>query len=258
MKKQLLKRFARTFLIVVIVAVLWEAGFRAGFISPIIFGSPSLVLRAAMTDYATFIPATQVTVMEIACALAISWPLGVALGAITGRDPFLNAVAQPLISAMIAVPLVILYPLFVVWFGLGMASKIAFGVVLGTFPVASNAAIGIRAVERGYLDAAVAMGATRFQVIWQVMIPLSIPTVLNGLRLGSSLVIAGVVLAEMLSATDGLGYLISSYRTLFATGHVYLGILLTLLIAAIVNGGLALLDARFGARDSSSLRIEQI
>jgi NitT/TauT family transport system permease protein/taurine transport system permease protein len=97
---------------------------------------------------------------------------------------------------MYAVPIVILYPIFTAWFGIGSQSKIIFAGVYGFFPVMLSTAAGIRTIDAQLLLAARSMGATLPQQITRVIIPASIPTVLTGLRLGGALTIIGVVVAN--------------------------------------------------------------
>ena len=191
---------------VAVLAAVWEAVYRLGVISPIIFGSPSLIWQAALTDGWTFLAAFRVTLMEIGVAIAIAWGLGVAFGVLVGLIPGVSRIAAVTLSALIAVPLVVLYPLFLAWLGLGPASKIVFGVVSGIFPIALNTMIGVQGIDRGYATMATAMGAGRRQVLFQVLAPLAFPAIVSGLRLGTALIVIGVVLSEMLASTDGIGY----------------------------------------------------
>ena len=137
----------------------------------------------------------------------------------------------PLISTLYAVPLVIIYPLFVVWLGLGPPSKIAFASLIGFFPAALSTAAGIQTIDPQLVLAARSMGATTWQRLTRVLVPAAIPTVLSGLRLGGALTIVGVVVSEMLVASQGIGYLISFYRQSLDGPHIYAGILLVLLLA---------------------------
>jgi NitT/TauT family transport system permease protein len=226
---------------------IWEAAFRLGLLSPIIFGSPSLIVKAAAQDGATFLLAFRVTVFEIAMAILIAWTLGIAFGVVAGSLPMLARISAPVLSAFIAVPLVVLYPILIAWLGLGPASKVVFGVVSGIFPIALNTMVGVQGIDRGYATMAAAMGANRRQIMFLVMAPLALPAIIAGLRLGTALIVIGVVLSEMLGSTDGIGFWISYHRALFNTGQVYLGILLALLVAGLANAALSLVE-RFYAR----------
>jgi len=229
---------------------IWEAAFRLALLSPIIFGSPSLVVSAAAKDGWTFLLAFRITLFEIALAILVAWTLGITFGVLVGSKPLLARIAAPVLSALIAVPLVVLYPLLIVWLGLGPASKVVFGVVSGIFPIALNTMIGVQGIDRGYATMATAMGANPWQIKALVMTPLALPAIVSGLRLGTALIVIGVVLSEMLGSTDGIGFWISYHRSLFNTGQVYLGILLALLVAGLANAALSLVERLYARRTS--------
>ena len=233
---------------------LWEAAFRLGLLSPIIFGSPSLIVRAVTQDGWTFAHAFRITVFEIATAVLIAWTAGILFGVVAASLPVLARVSAPILSALIAVPLVVLYPVLIAWLGLGPSSKVVFGVVSGIFPIALNTMIGVQGIDRGYAQMAAAMGANPRQIMFQVMAPLALPAIVSGLRLGTALIVIGVVLSEMLGSTDGIGFWISYHRALFNTGQVYLGILLALLVAGLANAALSLVE-RFYVRQAANLSV---
>ena len=236
----------RTAIFVAAIAA-WELAFRLHLINPLIIGSPSLVVRAAIKDWRGFLDACGTTALELVISIAISWSFGIVAGAGLGAMRMLGAIAAPILSALIAVPLVIIYPLLLVWVGIGPESKIAFGVLSGVFPIALNTMIGVRATDRAYAQMATAFGATRLQLIVQVMLPLAMPAIISGLRVGTSMILIGVLVAEMLGAAAGLGFLISLNRTLFNTGAVYLGTLLALAMAVLIDAALSRLERHFGA-----------
>jgi NitT/TauT family transport system permease protein len=236
------------FAILVSVLAVWEIAYRAGMLSPIIFAAPSLILSAAAKDGWTFLLAFRLTMFEIAMAILIAWSFGIVFGVIAGVWPLAARICAPILSSLIAVPLVVLYPIVLAWLGLGPASKIAFGAISGVFPIALNALVGVQSVDRGYVVMAVAMGANRRQVMFQVMAPLALPAIVSGLRLGTALIVIGVVLSEMLASTDGIGFWISYHRGIFNTGQVYLGILLALIAAGLANFVLSLIERAYSDR----------
>jgi NitT/TauT family transport system permease protein len=242
-----LRKIAWRLLVTALALGIWEGAYRLHLLSPIIFGSPSLIFKAASVDGLVFLKALQVTLYEILVAIAIAWTGGITLGVIAGTIRPLDRIASPFFGAMIAIPFVILYPILIAWLGIGPESKIVFGVLLGTFPIALSTMLGVRDIESGYASMALAMGASRFQTVTRVMVPLALPAVIGGLRLGTSLLIAGVILTEMLAATDGIGFWISYNRWLFNTGQVYLGIILALAIATAANLVLGRIDRRYGS-----------
>ena len=163
-----------------------------------------------------------------------------------GAAPLPALVVAPMLSGVIALPLVVLYPVLVAWLGIGVVSKIAYGAAAGFFPVALATLIGIRSIDARYAEMARAMGASPLQVVVRVKVRLALPAIVSGLKVGTSLVIISVVQSEMLSATDGLGFWISYHRALFNTGQVYFGIILVLVTAAVANLGLSALEQKFG------------
>ncbi|MBY0577194.1 MAG: ABC transporter permease subunit, partial [Gallionellaceae bacterium] len=118
---------------------------------------------------------------------------GILLGAIVGSLPGPRVLIMPMVSSLYAVPLVILYPVFTVWLGIGSESKIAFASIYGFLPTMLATAAGIQTIDPQLLLAARSMGATLSQRLVRVIIPAAIPTVLSGLRVGGALVIVGVV-----------------------------------------------------------------
>jgi NitT/TauT family transport system permease protein/taurine transport system permease protein len=163
--------------------------------------------------------------MLIACGC------GILIGALVGGTALLRDLLLPVFSSLYAVPIVILYPIFTAWFGIGSESKIIFAGVYGFFPVMLSTAAGIRTIDEQLLLAARSMGATVPQQITRVIIPASIPTVLTGLRLGGALTIVGVVVSEMLTSAAGIGYLVTRYRTILDSPHVFGAIIMILLLS---------------------------
>ena len=151
---------------------------------------------------------------------------------------------MPMVSSLYAVPLVILYPVLTVWLGIGSESKIAFAAIYGFLPTMLSTAAGIQTINPQLLLAARSMGATLAQRLFRVIIPAAIPTVLSGLRVGGALVIVGVVVSEMLISSAGIGYLISRYRTILDSPHVFAGVLLVLAMAVAFNAVIRLLERK--------------
>ena len=142
---------------------------------------------------------------------------------------------MPMISSLYAVPLVILYPVLTVWLGIGPESKIAFASIYGFLPTMLATAAGIQTIDPQLLLAARSMGASLPQQITRVIIPASIPTILTGLRLGGALTIIGVVVSEMLTSSAGIGYLVTRYRTILDSPHVFGAIVMILLLSILFD-----------------------
>jgi NitT/TauT family transport system permease protein len=222
-------------LIVIALIVLWEVLPRTGAIPELFLPSLSSTLQAGWSEAGEYGHALMVTLYEIAIAMVIACGGGILAGAVVGSLPRPRVLIMPMVSSLYAVPLVILYPVFTVWLGIGSESKIAFAGLYGFLPTMLATAAGIQTIDPQLLLAARSMGATLSQRITRVVIPAAIPTVLSGLRVGGALVIVGVVVSEMLISSAGIGYLISRYRTVLDSPHVFAGVLLVLAMAVAFN-----------------------
>jgi len=218
-------------LILVLILVLWELVPRTGFLAELFLPSLSKTLTVLAQNWEEYAGALLVTLYEVALAMVIACGVGILVGALVGGLTLLRNLLLPVFSSLYAVPIVILYPIFTAWFGIGSESKIIFAGVYGFFPVMLSTAAGIRTIDAQLLLAARSMGASLPQQITRVIIPASIPTVLTGLRLGGALTIIGVVVSEMLTSAAGIGYLVTRYRTILDSAHVFGAIVMILLLS---------------------------
>jgi len=145
---------------------------------------------------------------------------GVVLGIWLGVSPFTSRLLNPYLSALNALPKVALAPLFVLWFGLGIESKIALAAVLVLFLVFLNTYAGVREVDQDLIDGARLMKATRTQVITKVIIPSAMSWMFAGLRISVPYALIGAVLGEMIAANRGLGYLVQFSGSQFDSAGV--------------------------------------
>ena len=231
-------------LIGVALLVLWEVLPRAGFIPELFLPSLSSTLKAGWHEAGEYGAALAVTLYEVAVAMVIAVGGGILAGAVVGSLPGPRILIMPMVSSLYAVPLVILYPVFTVWLGIGSESKIAFAGMYGFLPTMLATAAGIQTIDPQLLLAARSMGASLSQRLFRVIIPAAIPTVLSGLRVGGALVIVGVVVSEMLISSAGIGYLISRYRTILDSAHVFAGILVVLAMAVVFNAAIRWIERR--------------
>lgn len=215
--------------------VLWEAVPRLGLLPELFVPPLSKTLAVLWLDRSIYGAALLVTLYEVAVAMLIACGVGILVGAVVGGVATLRNLLLPVFSSLYAVPIVILYPIFTAWFGIGSESKIAFAGVYGFFPVMLSTAAGIRTIDEQYLLAARSMGATLPQLIARVIIPASIPTVLAGLRLGGALTIIGVVVSEMLTSASGIGYLVTMNRTILDSPRVFAAIIVVLTLSVVFD-----------------------
>ncbi len=221
--------------ILVALLMFWELMPQTKVVPELFLPALSKTLTVLWIDRAEYADALLVTLYEVGIAMLIACGAGILVGSVVGGIATLRNIMLPVFSSLYAVPIVILYPIFTAWFGIGSESKIAFAGIYGFFPVMLSTAAGIRTIDPQYLLAARSMGATLQQQITRVIIPASIPTVLTGLRLGGALTIIGVVVSEMLTSSAGIGYLVSRYRTILDSPHVFAAILMILLLSILFD-----------------------
>src|SRR5207248_3235264 len=152
--------------------------------------------------------------------------IGVPLGILMGWYGRVNAVLDPFVSALYAMPRIALLPLLMIWFGIGILSKIAIVFLGAIFPILVNTITGVRTVHADFVKVARSFGANDWQMFLTVVLPASVPLLLTGLRLGLGHALVGIVVGELYGATHGLGYLIATSGARFQTDKVMVGILL--------------------------------
>lgn len=198
-----------------VIAVLfgmWEIAARF-FVDPLFLSPPSRVLVSLGAVLSTpGVPAAlQLTLFELSVAFVLSIVIGLVIGFAVGLQSFSRRTFLPIILLLYGIPQITILPLFILYFGIGPASKIAFGVSHGVFPIIVTVVAGLQNVKPILLVSARSMGANRWQVLRWVMFPHMIPTVFSGMRLAMTGVLLGVLLAELYVSTAGIGY----FTTLF-------------------------------------------
>ncbi|MFN3655939.1 MAG: ABC transporter permease [Pseudolabrys sp.] len=161
--------------------------------------------------------------------------IGVVLGIWLGVSPFTSRLLNPYLNALNALPKVALAPLFVLWFGLGIESKIALAAVLVLFLVFLNTYAGVREVDQDLIDGTRLMKATRVQVITKVIIPSAMSWMFAGLKISVPYALIGAVLGEMIAANRGLGYLVQFSGSQFDTAGVFAVLFVIALLAVALN-----------------------
>ena len=143
-------------------------------------------------------------------ALAIAVLGGISLGVILGLGRLASDVAEPILVTLYSIPKIVLYPLILLCFGLGMSAKVAFGVMHGLIPIALFSMNAIRQMKPVYRRTSQALRLTTVQTALTVIVPAILPEIISGVRLGFSLTLLGVLIGEMFASQRGLGFLLTS------------------------------------------------
>ncbi|WP_282936226.1 ABC transporter permease [Paenibacillus sp. RC67] len=242
-----------TLQIIVFIAIFgsWEILSDKKIIDPFFFSSPYAILKQIIE---WFVEGTSqgplyihfvVSFEETVIAFVIGVILGVIAGYALGRNDILSVIFGPYIQMLNALPRVVLAPIFIIWFGLGMPSKIALGVTLTFFIVFFNAFQGVREVDKNLLNNARLLGASKSQLAQHVIIPSALTWILSSLHSSFGFALVGAVVGEFIGSTKGLGFLIAQAQGAFNTTGVFAGMVLLSVTALAANWGVTKLEKRF-------------
>jgi len=179
--------------------------------------------------------AASITVTEIVKAYLIAVVAGIFVGFLVTRSRNLMRIFEPMLTGMFAIPLTLFFPLFVVFFGIGPDSKVAYAATYSFFPIALNTIAGFSSVDELYLQAVRAMGASSLQQFRHVYLPGALPVTLTGLRIGFFICIASVLGGETLAAAAGVGKSIALSAELMETARLYAWIAFVVLASVMLN-----------------------
>jgi NitT/TauT family transport system permease protein len=182
-----------------------------------VFHIPALILpKPSMIALAFWASVTQgdlahhffVTFFETIAGFAIGSAIGLFLGGIIGQFPLLERTVYPYVVAFQTVPKVAIAPIFVIWFGYGMTSKIVITATIAFFPLLANTIVGLRAAPADQIEMLETLTADRLQIFWKVRVPQALPYILVGLDVAIVLSVIGAIVGEFVGAQAGLGYTI--------------------------------------------------
>jgi NitT/TauT family transport system permease protein len=216
----------------------WQALVTTGKLDKFFFSRPSDIAARIVTwlRSGSIWPHLLVTLEEAALAFAIGAGAGIVCGFALARSPKLGALADPFIRVLNALPRVVLAPIFLLWFGLGIWSKVALGVTVVFFIVFFNTHQGVRDVDKSVIDNARMLGASEWQLTRHVLIPSALTWVFSSLHISIGFAVIAVVVGEYLGASRGVGYLIPQAEGVFDTTGVFAG--MAVLSASVLLVGL--------------------
>jgi NitT/TauT family transport system permease protein len=218
----------------------WQWMWSAGKISPLFFTGPSAVVNRFWIEWTMGRLKQDIaysgTNFVIGVAMAIA--AGVVLGVAIGWYRRLAMIVEPFLTAFYSTPRVALIPLILIWFGIGIWSKVFIVFINAVFPVLINTIGGVRSADRDLLRAARAYCASDWQIFTTVVIPGAVPFILTGVRQAVALGLIGVVVGEMFGGSEGIGYIVNYGGQTFQTDTVFMGVVI-IAIAGIVLTWLA-------------------
>jgi ABC-type nitrate/sulfonate/bicarbonate transport system permease component len=219
------------------MAICWEALSRSGLlfrdVVPSLFSIWASIWKLVSSP--VFYANLQVTAWEIFASLAIGSGLGIAVGIILGANRFLGAAFEPYVYYLAPTPRIIFFPVMIMWFGVGIASKIALGALSCFFTVALSTAGGMREVDKVLIRVGRSFRATQWQMATKIYLPAMRAPVLNGIRLGFGTATVTALLAETKLSNQGLGFMIMQIYARFDMPSLYGLLIIVFILAGIGN-----------------------
>jgi NitT/TauT family transport system permease protein len=226
---------------VAVLLAVWEAAGRADMLNPMYAPNPSRI-GAALVDLFSdgrIWPHLEATFTAALGGLAIGIVVGIILGVVAALVPTFAELIEPVMSVLNAIPRVILAPLFVIWLGIGLASKVALSFILVAVLIFFTVFSGIRQVDRRLVERVITLGGSRWSLVRHVYLPSVAAWVLGNLKIAVGFAFTGACVGEFVAATRGLGYLLSfaqsTYNAALMFALIFLVLVVVLLIFAIAE-----------------------
>ncbi|MDM0035281.1 ABC transporter permease [Variovorax sp. J22P271] len=239
-------RLAERGLGIVLFLALWEALPRLGIVSEAYLSPPSAVLSSIvqLLDNGQLWKHVAASLQRSLWGLVLASSAGVVLGLLVGGFRRLAAIVDPLLQLFRQTSAFALFPVFILFLGIGELSKVAIIFWASFWPVLLSTVSGVKQVDRLLVNSALSMGASRRFVFFKVVLPASLPSILTGVRLAGAYSITALVAAEMIGAHSGLGFLTLNSQETFQIPTMYAGILLLAVLGLVLNYLLASLERR--------------
>jgi NitT/TauT family transport system permease protein len=223
---------------IALVIALWQALVTFGYAPPTLLPSPGLVfvrLARQLVD-AEFLGDVGITLFRLFAGFAIAVVLGISIGLAAAVHPAVNAIVRPMVRVLAPVPKVALYPALLLLLGFDHASKITLVAADALFPILLATYYGASVVEQKLIWSAMAAGTPRYQILFKVVLPAAMPSILTGCRIGLVISCIVVFLAEMITSADGLGHLLVIAARNFQTVDMFVPLITISLLGLILNG----------------------
>src|SRR5262247_1338232 len=216
--------------------LLWEIA-SGRWIEPFLISSPSRILSSLFAGFTSgdLIQHTWVTFQEIAIGFRGGAIAGIGLGYAFGRSRLLAEIFEPIIIALNGIPRTALAPLFIVWLGIGLWSKVGVVFLLTFFLNFFNTYTGMRQMDQEYIDLASLMGVKGWKLSFKVIFPAISPYVFTGIRTSIPFAVIGAIVGEFVASTEGLGFFIRMSAGIFKTADVFVGIIVLMIMVIIID-----------------------
>jgi NitT/TauT family transport system permease protein len=219
--------------------LLWELASRVGLANALILPPPSKALAdlIKLAIDGELSRALWASLYRIVCGFALAVAVGITLGALMARIRLLDLLVDPMVELLRPISPLAIFPVAILWFGIGDASKIFVIGLAGSFPVILNTYAGVRGIDANFFRASQSLGATPLEIFTGVVLPGSLPQIFTGVRLAWGISLIVVIAAEMVGATVGIGYMVLEAQQTFRTERVFAGIIVIGLLGFLTDLG---------------------
>jgi NitT/TauT family transport system permease protein len=225
----------------------WEACADTGFINPLFISSPSRIVNAgaALISDPDFWNDVSVSASEFIFGYATAAAIGIPLGLAMGWSRRLSYILSPFVDTLNAVPRVTFLPLLIIWFGIGIWSKVAVVLLGAIIPIVISALAGVKTNEARFLAMAKSFSASRRKIFYSIVLPGTVPFIFTGLKYAAGRALLGVVVGELYASLAGLGHMIADAGNTFQTDTLFFGVLVFTVTGLVVVALLDRLERRF-------------
>ena len=210
----------------ILLLIAWEAIARSGVFPPFILPAPTRIITSLVTDFKTIGPHILITLYETLTGFIIAIILSVAIAISMDAVLTLKKTLYPLLVVSQTIPIIILAPLFIIWFGYGYLPKIIIVILICFFPVTISLLQGLSTTDKELIDLMRSMGANKYQVYRFVKIPSAMPGFFSGLKIAATYSIMGATIGEWVGGRSGLGVYMIRAKHSFATDRVFAAIII--------------------------------
>jgi ABC-type nitrate/sulfonate/bicarbonate transport system permease component len=218
------------------LVLVWELVVRVLDVPDYVLPAPSEVMAALVDNAAVIAGHTMSTMATATLGLLLGTVAGVVLAVLMAASPSVRSALYPLVVVSQSIPMVVLAPLFVVWFGFGLLPRVLVVALVAFFPVAVATVSGLTAADRDQVDLVRAMGGSRRDLAEHVLVPGALPSLFTGLKVAASYAMFGAVVGEWIGASSGLGLYLERSRASFATDQMFAAVLVIAAVSVALVG----------------------
>jgi NitT/TauT family transport system permease protein len=230
---------------IIIVLASWEAFVRLGHIREQILPGPTIIARTLWSARIPLLRHSLVTLMRTSIGFTLGVVVGVVLGVALVYWSWLNEALQPLLTALYCLPKSVVVPILLLWTGLGTTPAILTAISLAFFPILTNIIAGLLSIHSDFVDLLRLSGARKGQILWKVGIPNTLPYLFAAFKTAGPNALVGVIVSEMIAASNGLGYVIVFSGAVFNIPLMFAGIACLMLIGITLYGIAAFFEKRY-------------